>query len=212
MLKGKRILGVVLMRDGSKRIKHKCIKPFLGTPLAKIALDKMKMSRYIDEIAVSTSSDYYKNIVKNWGYDVIDRPEELSGPDVFLADVIRDVAKQKPRVDYIVQVDLCCPQGTIEAIDEVIHEAVNDGHDSCFAVKMVNGITVNEAPNTSHMASPKYFHFNFCRVRSRNTAAKAEGWGKGVNHYDMAVVKPHWIDIDTRDDFRAAEALVMAGL
>lgn len=212
MLKGKSILGVVLMREGSKRIKHKCIKPFLGTPLAKIALDKMRLSRYIDEIVVSTSSEYYKAIVKKWGYDVIDRPEELSGPDVFLADVMRDVARQRQRADYIVQVDLCCPQGTIEAIDEVIHEAVNDGHDSCFAVKMTNGIMVNEAPKTAQAASPKYFHFNFCRVRSWETAAKAEGWGKGADHYDIAVIKPHWIDIDTRDDFRAAEALVMAGL
>ncbi len=216
MIKDRKVAGVLMMREGSERILDKCVKPFLGRPLALIALEKLRRSKYIDTVAVSTSSARYKALVERWGFQVIDRPAHLSEGRVVLADVIRNVASQMDWLgasDYLVHVDICCPQGTVEAIDQVIEAAAAEPElDSCFAVRELEHSLTDDLPVSSQDRLPRFCHFNFCRLRTRAAAMQAHGWGYGQKHKNIALVGRHWIDIDTPEDWFAAAGMVLAGL
>lgn len=210
MINGRKVYAVVPMREGSTRLKDKNISIFAGKPLALITLNKIWMCKYIDKIFVSTSSPRYQAIVEGWGYDVIDRPENLSGDHAPLLSVTKHAAKQFINLsseDFVVEFTPCAPLCRTFAFDYLIKYAAEHNLDSCFAVQVCDYSFVDDPPTRSQDQKKRYRHMNYCRLRTKETALTSEGWGTGKNHANLPVIDPFNIDIDDDWGWIASEAL-----
>lgn len=90
-----KILAIIPARSGSKGLKDKNIKDLNGKPLIAHTIEVAKKSNLFSEIIVSTDSERYAEISREYGAIVpFLRSEELSSDAVSSTDVILDVLKK----------------------------------------------------------------------------------------------------------------------
>ena len=88
-------LAIIPARSGSKRIRNKNIKKFLGKPVINYSIDLAIKSNFFHTIHVSTDSKKYKNLVQNKNIDMsFLRPKNLSKDDTPLFDVVKYVVNK----------------------------------------------------------------------------------------------------------------------
>lgn len=217
MIKDRRVVAVMLMREQSLRIKDKCMKLINGVPLAKITFDKLAKCKYIDEIYVSTSSPRYKAIVAKWGALIIDRPRELSKSSVILSDVIRHAAANIPGLDdrdFIIQTEPTKPLGKTKYFNFAVEYAHARELDSCFTVKELKANLVGDMPVNSQdkpSEEKRFMQFGYVRLRTKKTTLECTGWGEGIKHINLPLIQDYEIDIDHPHQWIQAEALLKAG-
>ena len=91
MFKGKKILGIIPARSGSKELKDKNIKKLNNKHLIGYTIEAAKRSGIFEKIIVSTDSKKYAKIAKGYGADIpFIRDTELSGDNASTVDVILD--------------------------------------------------------------------------------------------------------------------------
>lgn len=80
------IIALIPARSGSKRVADKNIRPLAGHPVIAYTIAAAKRSGIFSAVVVSTDSDEYANIARNYGAEVpFLRPAEISGdlsPDI----------------------------------------------------------------------------------------------------------------------------------
>ncbi len=82
-------IAIIPARAGSKRIKNKNIKNFLGNPIISYVIKEAIKSKIFDDIIVSTNSNKIKKIAENSGAKVyFKRPMNLSTDKVTTQKVI----------------------------------------------------------------------------------------------------------------------------
>lgn len=85
-LKTPSIIALIPARSGSKRVADKNIRPLAGHPVIAYTIAAAKRSGIFSAVVVSTDSDEYANIARNYGAEVpFLRPAEISGdlsPDI----------------------------------------------------------------------------------------------------------------------------------
>lgn len=107
-----KILGIVQARLGSERLPQKVIKTILNQNMIFYTLNRLKKSKYIDEIVLATTiekkDDLLTNLVKNRGFEVfrgdennvlkrfIDTCKEYSG------DIIVRITGDCPLIDPVI--------------------------------------------------------------------------------------------------------------
>jgi CMP-N,N'-diacetyllegionaminic acid synthase len=75
-----KVIVIIPARKGSKRIPYKNIKEYAGKPLIFWSIYLAKMSKYVDDVIVSTDCEDIANISKKYGATVpFLRPENISG-------------------------------------------------------------------------------------------------------------------------------------
>lgn len=85
----KRGLAVIPARCGSKRIKNKNIRDFLGRPILEYAVQAARASELFDEIVVSTDSSEISEIAEANGVKApFVRPPDVSGDMATTAEVL----------------------------------------------------------------------------------------------------------------------------
>jgi N-acylneuraminate cytidylyltransferase len=88
------IVAIIPARIGSKRIKKKNIKLFLGRPIISYSIKSAQKSKIFDKIIVSTDSNIIGNIAKKYGAEFLfKRPKSLSGDSVNTRKVILHAIK-----------------------------------------------------------------------------------------------------------------------
>ena len=93
-------------RGGSKRIKNKNIKNFLGKPIIAWSIQKAKKSKLFDDIVVSTDSKKIANIAKKFGASVpFLRPKKLANDYAIDRDVLHHyldyACKKKIKIKFL---------------------------------------------------------------------------------------------------------------
>ena len=79
MIDGKRVLALVPARSGSKGLPQKNIRLLHGKPLMAWPIETARHSNYIDKVVVSTDSEAFGNVAREYGADVpFIRPLELA--------------------------------------------------------------------------------------------------------------------------------------
>jgi CMP-N-acetylneuraminic acid synthetase len=75
-----RIIGLVPLRSGSKRISYKNIKEIAGKPLAYWVCRAAKESHHISEVYVSAEDEIIRDVIESFdlGIQVLERPRELA--------------------------------------------------------------------------------------------------------------------------------------
>jgi pseudaminic acid cytidylyltransferase len=88
------IVAIIPARIGSKRIKKKNIKSFLGRPIISYSIRAAKQSKIFDKIIVSTDSNLIGNIARKYGAEFLfKRPKKLSGDTISTRKVILHAIK-----------------------------------------------------------------------------------------------------------------------
>lgn len=141
------ILFTICGRAGSKGIKNKNIRDFLGyrLPLCTLSAIDLYLKRNPDidcDIVVNSDSQELLDIICNNGKQkvkAIIRSEKLSGDMVAKVDVILDCLNQMEeregkRYDTIVDLDITSPLRTVEDIENLINKKKNSGCDVAFSV------------------------------------------------------------------------------
>ena len=127
---------IIPARGGSKRLHNKNILSLGSIPLiAHSILYAQKNSTNVDAIYVSTDDATIKKIALDYGVQVIDRPESLSGdfePTVSaLKHVLESIEKDVENVILLQATNPLRPQGLLAAAFEVYQKG---NYDSLFTV------------------------------------------------------------------------------
>ena len=136
MIDGKKLIAIIPVRMGSKRLRSKNIKNFRGRPLFVWTIKSAQASKYIDEIILSTESDKIKKIAKKFGYctNYLRKPY-LANDSTSANEVILDVLKNlKKKYDYFIYLQATSPLRKTYDIDFCIKKIVSGNYDTLISV------------------------------------------------------------------------------
>lgn len=231
----RKFLGLILARGGSKRIPGKNIKKFLGKPLVAWSIEAGLKSGVLDRLVLSTDDKKIAAVAKKYGAEVpFLRPAELA-TDTALADDamrhtiqwlrdnenydpewifvfeptapakqpfhLRDVAKiigENPKADSIAGISEFPLQYTYSM---QVKLNSNNLISRAWDGKRLKDIPKNslEVPK-SYLPNPQIYAF-----KTRNFF-KGNGSAWGNRTYGYLMDSKYFIDIDTPDDWKWAEA------
>jgi len=128
-MSGKRILWAIIpARSGSKGLKDKNIKSFLGKPLLVHSINFAKKLRFVNKIILSTDSEKYKKIgLKNGAEVPFLRSKKASKSTSMEEDVLEDIRikllkeNTKPP-DYILWLRPTCPLRSLKIYNEAYYK------------------------------------------------------------------------------------------
>lgn len=94
-------LAIIPAREGSKRIKNKNIKDFLGKPIMAYSIEAAQEAHVFDEIMISTESQKIADIGKKYGAKIpFFRSHQRAGDFVGLLDVVYEVLNEYKKSGY----------------------------------------------------------------------------------------------------------------
>lgn len=222
-----KILAIIPARSGSKGLPHKNIKKLDGKPLIAYTIEAAQKSNLFIDIFVSTDSEEYAEISKNFGAIVpFLRDENLANDNSKISDVIINVLEKLKKMgkeyDYFM---LLQPTSPLRTEEDILN--------SYNFLKMKNGnsvITVCEAehsPLWMNTLSENLCLDNFLESTNKNRQeleqyyringaiylTNVEYYKKFKNFYKdksyaYIMDREKSIDIDTKLDFIVAEAIL----
>jgi len=116
----KEYTAVIPIRSGSKGLPKKNIRPFLGSPLYTYTLNQAK-DLELNRIIISTDESLILNAKPVNGVEVIKRPQYLSGDDVEMNLVIKNIIETCCIDGPIILLQVTSPLRKKEHIEEAIH-------------------------------------------------------------------------------------------
>lgn len=227
------ILAVIPARAGSKSVPHKNIRLIGGKPMLAHSIAHAQQSRYINRVIVSTDSEQYADIAREYGAEVpFIRPEEYATDtaldyDVFLHALTWLKEQEGYEADIVVQLRPTYPIRDVRDIDNMIcmlmeHPEADSVRsmakateipykmwlkDSSSEGKIKPLITeIEECYNMPRQQLPEVYYQNACIdvFRSNVVLDKHSMSGDCILGYEMT----ENFDIDTEEDFaRAMEQL-----
>jgi CMP-N,N'-diacetyllegionaminic acid synthase len=231
MFKNKTFLGIIPARGGSKRLKNKNILKLNGKPLIAWSIEAGFKSSYIDEVMVTTDDDKIITIAKDYGAKVpFKRPKKLSDNGATTSDVVRHAIDFYSRklhkvFDYLVILQPTSPLRDGKDIDNAIRLIFKKNADAVISIcQLDHPIEWTERlPKNKSMFKffnkknfkfrsqnlPKYYRLNgaiyICNVKK---FLKEGSVFLKKNIYGFEMPQEKSIDIDTKTDFKLANALI----
>ena len=216
MLKKKKILGIILARKGSRRLKNKNILNFFNKPLIYWTLKTALKSKFIDDIIVSTDSPRVKSISKNFKNVIIhNRKKKLSQSKSKSEDAIIDIFKcYKFNHDYFILLQPTSPLRTVNDIDLSIKKIIYTSANNCISVQplaentdKIYKIRNNKLKKISKR-SLKAFMINGAIYISKVKIFLKQNRFVDENTTTHIMKTTSSIDIDTIEDLRIAEFIM----
>ena len=142
------IIAIIPARAGSKSLVDKNIKYLSGHPLIAYSIAAAKLSKKIDRVIVSTDSQKYTEIAKQYGAEVpFIRPDKISIDTAidrdFLIHSMNWFEENENSVpEYWVHLRPTPPLRSIEIIDNAINEIMQDNN----ATSLRSGHKAPESP------------------------------------------------------------------
>jgi CMP-N-acetylneuraminic acid synthetase len=141
MAADKKIVAIIPARSGSKGVKNKNIRLINGKPMIAYSIEHAKASSYINRIIVTTDSEEYASIAREYGAETpFIRPAEYATDTALDIDVFRHALSwlkenENYEPDIIVHLRPTYPFREISDIDKMIEMMLED--DSIDAVRSV---------------------------------------------------------------------------
>lgn len=131
-MKNNAILAIVPARSGSKSVVDKNIRLIDGKPMLAYSIEHAKQSKYIGRVLVSTDSEKYAQIAKEYGAEVpFLRPAEYATDTALDYDVfyhaltwLKEHENYEP--ELVVQLRPTYPLRNVEDIDNMIETMIQD--------------------------------------------------------------------------------------
>ena len=150
----KKIISIIPARGGSKSIPKKNLVNFLGSPLISKTIEQSVNSKSICRTIVSTDSDEIASISEQYGSEVIQRPNDISGDNattesalVHVLDTLKNKEKFIP--DAVVLLQATSPLRKINDIDNAVKQFFNESADSLISGSEFEDFLFWEKKNTS---------------------------------------------------------------
>lgn len=218
-------IAIIPARSGSKGLKDKNIIPINGKPLLAYSIEAALQAEVFDRVIVSTDSEHYASVSRQYGAEVMMRGEALSDDRATTYDVIADFLKRfETQIDYFVLLQPTSPMRTSNHIKEAIglFESNMDKYDFL--------VSVTESPMAGVLVKPieedlslKHFDTDFSSYRrqtykdySPNGAifmAKPDAYLGNKHFFGPRAIayfmnRTDSVDIDDRLDYELAKILV----
>ena len=228
------ILAIIPARSGSKSVPHKNIRDICGKPMIAYSIEHGLKSKYINRVIVSTDSEQYADIARNYGAEVpFIRPAEYATDTSLDIDVFRHALSylkdnEGYEADIVVQLRPTYPIRRIEDIDRMIEICMQDENiDSVRSMSLATEIpykmwvevepgggfmvkplidSIPECYNMPRQQLPTVYYQNACIdvLRPRVIFEMNSMSGNVIMGYKMT----ENFDIDTEEEFiRAREYL-----
>tara|TARA_B100001564_G_C20600769_1_gene652599 strand:- start:363 stop:1076 length:714 start_codon:yes stop_codon:yes gene_type:complete len=131
MYKDKSFIAIIPARSGSKGLPDKNIKELNSKPLIAWTIESALSCKYIDEVMVTTDSQEYASISKNYGANVpFIRPKELASDTAsrreFIQHTLKYYMKNGKEFDYIILLEPTSPLRTYNDLNVAIEKLVNN--------------------------------------------------------------------------------------
>tara|TARA_Y100001970_G_C14204651_1_gene843225 strand:+ start:966 stop:1673 length:708 start_codon:yes stop_codon:yes gene_type:complete len=144
MSNNSKVLGIIPARSGSKGIPDKNISMVGSKPLISWTIEAAKKAKKLDEIIVSTDSEKYASICRNYNIQVpFLRPAEFSNDEATSEDVIIHAVKWMKKnkqydPEYILYLQPTSPLRTASDIDKAINIAEEKQANSVVSVELAS--------------------------------------------------------------------------
>lgn len=127
---------LVQARLNSQRVPQKMIRPFAGTTLTDLVLDKLLASRVIpkENIILSVQEEPLVEIGKSKGITVFPRSYESANNDNSLQKIYEWHDKLEERFKYVVLISGCNPLLRVTTIDRFAKQFIEQEEENLFAV------------------------------------------------------------------------------
>jgi len=220
-----KVLVIIPARGGSKGVLKKNIKILGDKPLIAHAIDCAKASKKASRIIVSTDSEEIAEVSKQFGSEVILRPEDLATDTSNVVTAVAHVYQElKEDFDIIVLLQPTSPLRTAADLDNIITLFENDKNtdgvisvvpmDDMHPARMYNlgtndalipFLTEGETARRQDLQPVYYRNGCFYAVK---TAAFFKENSFMVANKKAYVMNAEWLaNIDTPRDFKIAEIL-----
>ncbi len=134
----KKIISIIPARGGSKSIPKKNLVHFLGSPLICKTIQQSLNTKSIKRTIVSTDDNETADISKEYGAEVIKRPDHISGDDattesalIHVLDTLKNTEKYIP--DIVVLLQATSPLRKENDIEHAIQHFINKKADSLIS-------------------------------------------------------------------------------
>lgn len=131
------------IKEHSSRIPNKNFRDFNGKPLYEHFFTKLHPTNPFDSVYVNTDSEEVKSKAKDYGFNVIDRPDYLSEDDANGNDLLLYDADQV-EVDIYFQLFVTAPLLTQKTIHRAYEKIQSEDNDSVFTVSTHNSFFWND--------------------------------------------------------------------
>lgn len=161
-------LAIIPARSGSKGVKDKNIIELCGKPLIAYSIEAAVNTNLFDKIIVSTDSELYAKISRQYGAEVLMRGEELSNDNSTTYMVLEDILKNKilETYDYFVLLQPTSPMRNAQHIIEAVEKFEQKFKRFDFLVSMKESehakVLVNPIDEDESL---KFFDTNFSNYR-----------------------------------------------
>lgn len=223
----KKFVAIIPARSGSKGLKDKNIKDLNGKPLIAYTIEAAKNSGVFDDIIVSTDSEQYAMISKQYGATVpFLRPEQLATDQATSSDVIiytlQELEKRGSKYDYFMLLQPTSPLRSADDIKKATELLLEKKADSIVSVcKSENSpLLMNTLDSTLSMDHfleknsnkrrqelPEYYRLNGAIYLNRVEHFYQYKDFYKTNSYAYIMNNKNSIDVDDIYDFKYAEII-----
>lgn len=191
------VLGLILARGGSKRVKNKNMRLLGGHPLIGWTICAARCAMFIDRVVVSSDSKDILDEARLWYAETLVRPPEMATDDASpYPAMLHALDSQEERFDYLCLLLPTSPFRTPTDIDLCLRQAMLGQEAAVVSVERGK-----DTPNGAiYVARTDWL---------RETLARGNEWpfdGDAPMHYVMPPERS--LDIDTETDFTHAEEWV----
>jgi len=231
MYNGKKFIAIIPARGGSKRLPKKNLLNLNGKPLIAHTIESALLSKYIDEVVISTDSQEILDFSKKYKVSLpFIRPDELSSDTATKSSVIKHAIEfyqneLKSFFDYIVYLQPTSPLRSEVEIDGAIEYMYNSKSDAVISVcKLSHPIEWSGTlPNDGNMESfikhidtgsrsqelKQFYRLNGAiYICDTKKFLEQECMFIRENIYAFKMSKEKSVDIDTKEDLNYAEFLM----
>lgn len=139
MSKKPNILAIIPARGGSKGIPRKNVRLLCGKPLIAYTIEAALSSKLVDRVVVSTEDEEIGKISREYGAEIIKRPEELATDDTPTEPVLEHAIKHLEQIenykaDIVVLLQPTSPLRNTRHIDEALETFLINKYDSLLSV------------------------------------------------------------------------------
>lgn len=199
-------LGVIPARGGSKGIPRKNIKLIAGKPLIAWTIDAAKASRIMDRFVLSTEDSEIARIAREYGAEVIQRPQELATDEATTIAVLQH-ALSRIDAENVVLLQPTSPIRAPGLIDRCIRrfqETKVDNLGTGFICKFMEYGTY-----TQRRQDLKGFFYDDGNVYVIKSGLVKAGKRFGKKVERMEISREQNIEIDDNFDFWLAEQVLL---
>lgn len=229
MFEGKRILGLITARGGSKGLPRKNIRTVGGKPLIGWTIEAARASTVIDRLILSSEDEEIIRIAKGLGCEVpFIRPAELATDEAGSMDVVRHaLGEVGAGYDYVVLLQPTSPARTAQDIDCAVMKCIQSSANSCVgAVELEKNpfwsFSLTEKGHISPLVSfesipqrrqdcATYYALNGAIYVGSCSYLRSGGDFFTQEAVVWIMTKARSVDIDTEDDLRLFECMLEKG-